>query len=561
MEKLSRELAQSALFTAPSGSLASGERARLAYLRAKAIAGLYALTAEDVLHLSPKFWSMHGDPISCLDLAATTLLTLQYNLCAGTIATFAHKQPSVKPVLKRVLDFSVSGQFCLTELGHGLDAIHLETTATMLPDGSFLLNTPSEAAAKFMPPTVPVGIPCIAVVCAKLLVNGDDYGVRPFIVEINNGTTMAPGVISKLLPHRGGSRPVNHSLTYFRNVRLPRTALLGSPEKPPDARTAFFSAISRVEIGVLALGAITAPALRLSAHVAARYSQRRTVVGPDGVPRQIISFSTQRVPVLRALAQAAVMRAFLARTIDSFCKPGVDPRVRHALATLFKVTSTTHAQAANLELSERCGAQGLFGHNQIAALHVDMRGIAVAEGDLLGISIRLASELLLGRYSVPSSTHPDSLLAQHEADLFAGLRKQLAAMKHHRSAAYDRVILPESLPLVQAVGQRLAHDAARAAGVDDTLVEMYVAGCVRHDEAWYVERLGLSRVDVRAMEGRAAERVMPRLEEHLAALDVEAYITAPIVSDARWAAFVDGLPTFGGAQPADTTHTLELARL
>ncbi|KAI0265329.1 acyl-CoA dehydrogenase NM domain-like protein [Gloeopeniophorella convolvens] len=561
MEKLSRELAQSALFSAPSGNLAADERARLAYSRAKAIARLYALTTEDILHLSAKFWSMHADPVSCLDRAATTLLTLQYNLCAGTIATFAHKQPSVRPVLERVLDFSVSGQFCLTEIGHGLDAIHLETTATVLPDGSFLLNTPSETAAKYMPPTVPIGIPCIAVVFAKTIVNGDDHGVKPFIVEINDGTTMAPGIISKLLPYRGGSCPINHSLTYFKNIRLPRTALLGSLEKPSDARAAFFSAISRVEIGALALGAIAVPALQLSAHIAARYSQRRTVVGPDGVRRQILSFATQRVPVLRALAQAVVMRAFLARTIDGFCAPGADPRVRHALATLFKVTATTHAQAANLELSERCGAQGLFGVNQITTSHADLRGISVAEGDLLGISIRLASELLLGRYSLPPSTHPDSLLAQHEADLFAALRTQLAAMTHHRSAEYDRAILPESLPLVQALGQRLAHDAARAAGVDDTLVEMYVAGCVRDDEAWYVERLGLSRADVRAMEGRAAERVMPRLEEHLVALDVEAYVTAPIVSDARWAAFVEGLPTFGGAQSADATRTPGLARL
>ncbi|KAI0259534.1 acyl-CoA dehydrogenase NM domain-like protein [Gloeopeniophorella convolvens] len=553
MERLSRELAQSTLFSAPSGSLATDERARLAYSRAEAIARLYALTAQDILHLSPKYWSMHTDPICCLDGAATTLLTLQYNLCAGTIAKFAHKQPAVQPVLKRLLDFSVSGQFCLTEIGHGLDAIHLETTATMLPDGNFLLSTPTEAAAKCMPPTVPVGKPCIAVVFAKTVVNGNDHGVKPFIVEIHDGATMTPGIVSKLLPYRGGSHPINHSLTYFKNVQLPRTALLGSPDKPSDAREAFFSAISRVAVGALSLGAIAVPTLQLSTHIAARYSQRRTVIGAEGVPRPILSFATQRVPVLRALAQAAVMRAYLARTIDGFCAPREDPRVRHALSTLFKVTAITHAQATNLELSERCGAQGLFGVNQIATMHADMRGVAIAEGDLLGISIRLASELLLGRYSLPPSTHPDSLLAQHEAGLFVDLRAQLAAMTHHRSAAYDRVILPESLPLVQALGQRLAHDAARAAGVDDALVELYVAGCVRNDEAWYVERLGLARVDVRAMEARAAERVMPRLEEHLAAFDVEAYITAPIVSDARWAAYVEGLPTFGGAQSADTT--------
>lgn len=41
-----------------------------------------------------------------------------------------------------------SGQFCLTEVGHGLDAFNLETTATMLADGHFDLHTPTATAAK-----------------------------------------------------------------------------------------------------------------------------------------------------------------------------------------------------------------------------------------------------------------------------------------------------------------------------------------------------------------------------------------------------------------------------
>ena len=41
-----------------------------------------------------------------------------------------------------------SGQYCLTEVGHGLDIIHLETTATLLRDGFFDLHTPVPSAAK-----------------------------------------------------------------------------------------------------------------------------------------------------------------------------------------------------------------------------------------------------------------------------------------------------------------------------------------------------------------------------------------------------------------------------
>lgn len=99
-------------------------------------------------------------------MAACTLLTIHYNLCAGTLAMFANR-PYVKEILDRVLKFEYSyvtffgtstcivtdrtftrGQFCLTEVGHGLDVINMETTATLLPNGEFELNTPVKRAAK-----------------------------------------------------------------------------------------------------------------------------------------------------------------------------------------------------------------------------------------------------------------------------------------------------------------------------------------------------------------------------------------------------------------------------
>lgn len=105
----------------------------------------------------------------------------------------------------------------LTELGHGLDARNLETTATLLPDGGFELHTLSPAAAKYetkepilctfilmfrnsrcMPPnTVRSGLPVIAVVIARLIVDGEDRGVRPFLVPMSDGSKMCTGVTSK----------------------------------------------------------------------------------------------------------------------------------------------------------------------------------------------------------------------------------------------------------------------------------------------------------------------------------------------------------------------------
>ncbi|KAI0292233.1 acyl-CoA dehydrogenase NM domain-like protein [Multifurca ochricompacta] len=538
-----RDLPKTFLFAQRSENLSVVERTRLSYERARAIGKAYALTVEDVLFLSPKFWDLHTDPIASIDGAAATLLTLQYNLCAGTLATYLPHQPDLAPLLQRVLDFEVSGQYCLTEIGHGLDVIHMETTATLLSDGSFDLHTPLERAAKYMPPTSPISpsFPCVSVVFARTIVHGEDHGIKPFVLQLHDGESTTQGVTIKVLPPRGGSRPLNHSLTYFNHVRLPATALLGSTKKPKNLRIAFFNNIYRVAVGTIALSALGIPSLQVASYIAARYSLRRHVVDAGGVSKPIISFRTQKQPILTAVAQSFVLEAMHKQSVAWFMDPALDPRVRHAVATVHKVMMIQTAQAANFILGDRCGAQGLFESNQLPSMHSDMRGIAIAEGDMLGISIRLASELLLGRYAIEPSRYPDSLLAQHERGLFSELRAILAAAPSHRSSTYDRDVLPRSLPLIQAIGHRIAYDAARAAQVDPPLLDLFEAASVLLDEAWYVENLGVSRAELREREARAIEAAFPHLEEYLSRMDVAPYVVAPIVSEDRWQRFIDTL--------------------
>jgi hypothetical protein len=199
-----------------------------------------------------------------------------------------------------------------------------------------------------------------------------------------------------------------------------------------------------------------------------------------------------------------------------------------------------------------------------------MRGIAIAEGDMLGISIRasfctsqlaslmpfhraigLTSELLLGRYEFEPPRYPDGLLAQHEKGLFSELRAALAIAPSHRSSAYDREILPRSLSFIQAIGHRLSYDAARAAAIDAPLLDLFEIASVLHDEAWYVECLGITRSELRGREAYALEAVFPRLEEYLARMDVAPYVFAPISSDEKWKLFVDSLQTFGATSSSE----------
>jgi acyl-CoA oxidase len=153
-------------------------------------------------------------------------------------------------------------------------------------------------------------------------------------------------------------------------VRLPPTALLGSLKKPVDSRGAFFSKIYRVAIGTIALSSLGIPSLQVASYIASRYSQRRHVVDAGGIPKPIISFQTQKQPILAAVAQSFVLQAMHKQAVAWFMDPTLDPRVRHAVATVHKVAMIQAAQAANLTLGDRCGAQGLYEANQLSAMHV-----------------------------------------------------------------------------------------------------------------------------------------------------------------------------------------------
>lgn len=93
----------------------------------------------------------------------------------------------------------------------------MQTTATLVEGGCFVLNTPVPGAAKyvpeicgvsptnkpcarFMPPTIPVlGRPCVGIVFAQLLVDGVKRGVRPFIVPLNDGYEMHSGISARFV--------------------------------------------------------------------------------------------------------------------------------------------------------------------------------------------------------------------------------------------------------------------------------------------------------------------------------------------------------------------------
>ncbi|CAG8904521.1 unnamed protein product [Penicillium egyptiacum] len=501
---LSTPLFQSKGYEAPSY-----ESLERSYYRARAIGRHHALTIDDILSLTPKFWQSHMDAIIIRDIVAHILFSIQYNLVAGTIAPYALKRRDLRPVMEKILNFDVS----------------------------------------FMPPSMPIaGIPRIAVVFARLMVGDDDRGIRPFMVGLGDGKKMCKGVTTTLLPPIACGRTLDHSITSFNQVHLPSTAMLGSPRKPDDMRSQFLMAINRLGFGTLALSLSTIPGLKGAVLIAGKYSLRRMVHGPEGSPKPIISFRTQQLPIMHALAESAVMEPFANWITAKFSDTSLDFSVRHGLAVIFKGAVLQYTQKSFANLVERCGAQGVFIHNQLVEMEALNRCNGIAEGEILVLCIRLATEILLGRYQIPTATKPNSLIAKHEEGYIAELQKLLGSIQEgHRSEAYNSRMLPHCRSIILAIGHRMAYEAAVDTGVDPDLLALYEAGVVKTDSSWYVENLGLSRADQFEMECKAADALVPRVGELLDSLDtMEPYITAPILSTKRWETFVAGCETVEG---------------
>ena len=76
----------------------------------------------------------------------------------------------------------ILGTYAQTEIGHGSDVASLETTATFdMKTDEFVIHTPTPKATKWWPGDMG-SFSTHACVFAKLVIDGQSYGVMPFIV-------------------------------------------------------------------------------------------------------------------------------------------------------------------------------------------------------------------------------------------------------------------------------------------------------------------------------------------------------------------------------------------
>jgi len=122
------------------------------------------------------------------------------------------------------------------------------------------------------------------------------------------------------------------------------------------------------------MAALCLPGLRTTSYIAGRYSLRRKVTDAStGLARPIISFSTQYIPVMTAIADTFVSIALVESIHTAFTNPELGSATGHFLVAVSKVTVFGHTLKDMITLGDRCGAQGLLQANQLEPFIVCIR--------------------------------------------------------------------------------------------------------------------------------------------------------------------------------------------
>ncbi|KXH46315.1 hypothetical protein CSAL01_09018 [Colletotrichum salicis] len=170
--------------------------------------------------------------------------------------------------------------------------------------------------------------------------------------------------------------------------------------------------------------------------------------------------------------------------------------------------------------------------------------------DLCQHDIGLASELLMNRYGLPQPTDPTGYLAMYEARMLEEVVRDknlaLGDSGSLRGTTYNDSVLPRWRAMVEAIGQRMAYEAAQVQGnIAPEVLDVFGKSCIQKDPSWFVEHGYGTRSALRDNENRAYSNLLTLLPTLVERANAKGYITAPLVEEETMEDFIKALPAFG----------------
>ncbi|WP_188831214.1 hypothetical protein [Nocardia camponoti] len=396
------------------------------------------------------------------------VLTGHLDLSVGAITALGNGNSEYQSELAAELDDGRAlGLLALTELG-GTNGADQQTTATWdsTRDG-FWLDSPNAGSWKFMP-NIAASSARIGVTTARLIVDGADEGVLPFLMRFRHPDgSLVPGLHIHTLPDKSWA-PMDHAMIRYNAVFVPRDALLGGDwavmnpaghlECALAPRARWHRAIGMLGEGRLDLANAAAAAARAGLAVLHQYTSSRktgsTVMAERG---------TVRRDVVSALA-AVTATSILGRALqDMRAGSAAGDPVQALWSMIAKPLLGYTAHTALLTCRQRGAAQASLRVNWIGDWIGVVEGIITAEGEsqvLLkqaGLSVVGGVDItaLRPRHQPPHLPWWVRMLVEREQVIAAGVRSD-----NYSAAGTAIDIDTAAIELATATGERLAAAAA-----------------------------------------------------------------------------------------------------
>lgn len=257
--------------------------------------------------------------MNLLDGNTATRTGVHFGLFLKTIISSGTEQQASYWLSKGAGDLrKMFGCFSMTELGHGSNVAGLETTAVFdKKTDEFIINTPHSAATKWW--IGGAAHTATHTVCyARMLVDGKDYGVKQFVVQLRSTEDfrLKQGIAVGDIGKKMGRDGVDNGWVQFTNVRVPRQFMLmkytkvdreGNVTQPPLAQLSYAALVG----GRVSMVRDSAVMSKRILTIAIRYAAiRRQFSSTPGQPEtRLLDYTYHQRRLLPRLARTFAMQA------------------------------------------------------------------------------------------------------------------------------------------------------------------------------------------------------------------------------------------------------------
>ncbi|MFJ8602475.1 acyl-CoA dehydrogenase [Streptomyces shenzhenensis] len=458
------------------------------------------------LVLDPERMLAYTAATAVVDPSLCVAMLTHFGLCLSFLEDSGSDSDWLQHFKDEIASGRTIGSFLITEIGHGNSHLAGRTEAVYDKgtDG-FILHTPDLAAQKFMGGSCEDAVSRIGVVFARVIVDGQDRGSFPFMVELADESGPHPGI--RMTTVTTDVVPQRCSLIEFDHVWLPRAnwlsdkASIGAngefidPLESQDARLAR-SLSTGQNVWAGGAGALAAVS-RVAVASALRFSTQRRTAARIGPALPVLDYSTQQRPLFSCLAEAMAIsclaNTFRSTRIDLIkaWRRGERPTVGtdtmtwapwasvHRDMAMAKVIAARSAERITRECRLRSGVLGTMAASRFLSYQSLGHMLSVAGGDNLLTILDTARTLVAQAADLPA---PDPGLdtqgmSLHDAALWRELHQQRVSRLAGRIGDAMARLAPEGRDGFEAWNPRLTQvrELGEAYGESLILEHMFAA--------------------------------------------------------------------------------------